>query len=99
MFFVPLIEKYLSNAIHKFEFCTPKLSIGIQIADYSDYNLFRIICDESSSGVCNGSSLSFFFFFFFSWPNTATGRKDEKHLYLLTVTMSELKSSPFLRKH
>ena len=63
MFFVPLIEKYLSNAIHKFEFCTPKLSIGIQIADYSDYNLFRIICDESSSGVCNGSSLSFFFFF------------------------------------
>lgn len=78
MFFVPLIEKYLSNAIHKFEFCTPKLSIGIQIADYSDYNLFRIICDESSSGVCNGSSLSFFFFF--SWPNTATGRKDEKHL-------------------
>ena len=65
MFFVPLIENYLSNAIHKFEFCTPKLSIGIQIADYSDYNLFRIICDESSSGVCNGSSLSFFFFFFF----------------------------------
>jgi len=38
------------------------LSIGIQIADYSDYNLFRIICDESSSGVCKGSSLSFFFF-------------------------------------